>query len=74
MFKRIFALCLVAFAAYYAGANGLTFTNINEWFADNDVLQNLKAVLNKIFELAEEQQIAEKAGGVIESLKEKVSN
>ena len=74
MIKRIILVCLIVVIAYYAGAQGLTLGNVLDWFTENDILQTLKEALKKIFELAEEQQVVEKAGGVIDSLKEKVTN
>ena len=46
----------------------------HKWFTENDIFQTSKEALKEIFELAEEQQVVEKAGGVIDSLKEKVTN
>ena len=74
MFKRIILVCLIAVIAYYAGAQGLTTGNVVDWFTENDIFQASKEALKEIFELAEEQQVVEKAGGVIDSLKEKVTN
>ena len=74
MFKRIILLCLIAVIAYNAGAEGLTIGNVVDWFTENDIFQISKEAMKEIFELAEEQQVVEKAGGVIDSLKEKVTN
>ena len=74
MFKRIILVCLIAVIAYYAGAQGLTPANVVDWFTENDIFQTSKEALKEIFELAEKQQVVEKAGGVIDSLKEKVTN
>ena len=74
MFKRIILVCLIAVIAYYAGAQGLTLGNVVDWFKNNDIFQTSKEALKGIVELAEEQQVVEKAGGVIDSLKEKVTN
>ena len=74
MFKRIILVCLIAVIAYYAGAQGLTLGNVVDWFTENDIFQISKEAMKEIFELAEEQQVVEKAGGVIDSLKEKVTN
>ncbi|MCS5546304.1 MAG: hypothetical protein NZ867_05810 [SAR324 cluster bacterium] len=74
MIKRIIFVCIVVVIAYYAGTQGLTPGNIIDWFADNDILQTLKEKFNEIFNLAEEQQVDEKAGKIIDNLKEKVSN
>ena len=74
MIKRIIFVCIVVVIAYYAGTQGLTPGNIDNWFADNDILQTLKEKFDEIFNLAEEQQVDEKAGKIIDNLKEKVSN
>ena len=74
MFKRIILVCLIAVIAYYAGAQGLTLGNVVDWFTENDFYQISKEAMKEIFELAEEQRVVEKAGGVIDSLKEKVTN
>ena len=74
MIKRIIFVCIVVVIAYYAGTQGLTPGNVVEWFADNDILQTLKEKFSEIFNLAEEQQVGEKAGKIIDNLKEKVSN
>ena len=52
----------------------MTPGNVIDWFADNDILQTLKEKFDEIFNLAEEQQVDEKAGKIIDNLKEKVSN
>ena len=74
MIKRIIFVFIVVVIAYYAGTQGLTTGNVIDWFADNDIFQTLKEKINEIFNLAEEQQIDEKAGKIIDNLKEKVSN
>ena len=74
MFKRIILVCLIAVIAYNAGAEGLTLGNVVDWFTENDIFQISKEAMKEIFELAEEQQVVEKAGVVIDSLKEKVTN
>ena len=74
MIKRIIFVCIVSVLAYYAGSQGLTLGNVIDWFADNDILQTLKEKFNEIFNLAEEKQVAEKAGKIIDILKEKLSN
>ena len=74
MFKQIILICFIAVIAYYAGAQGLTPGNFIDWFTENDIIQTSKETLKEIFELAEEQQVVEKAGVVIDSLKEKVTN
>ena len=74
MFKLIIIVSLIAVVAYYAGSQGLTAGNIADWFTENDFLQISKETLKELFELAEEQRVVEKAGGVIDNLKEKVSN
>ena len=74
MIKRIIFVCIVVVIAYYAGTQGLTPGNVFGWFADNDILQTLKEKFDEIFNLAEEQQVDEKVGKMIDNLKEKVSN
>ncbi len=74
MIKRIIFVCIVVVIAYYAGTQGLTPGNVFDWFADNDIFQTLKEKINEIFNLAEEQQVDEKAGKIIGDLKEKVSS
>ena len=74
MIKRIIFVCIVFVIAYYAGTQGLTPGNVIDWFEDNDILQTLKEKFNEIFNLAEEQQVDEKAGKIIDNLKEKVSD
>ena len=74
MFKQIIIVSLIAIVSYYAGAQGLTPINVVDWFKENDLLQTSKEALKEIFELAEEQQVVEKAGVVIDSLKEEVTN
>ena len=74
MIKRIIFVCIVVVIAYYAGTQGLTPGNVIDWFTDNDILQTLKVKFNEIFNLAEEQQVNEKARKIIDNLKEKVSN
>ena len=74
MIKRIIFVCIVVVIAYYAGTQELTPGNVIDWFSDNDILQTLQEKFNEIFNLAEEQQVDEKAGKIIDNLKEKVSN
>ena len=74
MIKRIIFVCIVVVIAYYAGTQGLTLGNFVDWFADNDILQTLKEKFNETFNLAVEQQVDEKAGKIIDNLKERVSN
>ena len=74
MMKRIIFVCLVAVIAYYAGTQELTTVNVIDWFTDNDILETLKEKFNEIFDLAEEQKVADKAGNFIDNLKETVSN
>ena len=74
MIKRIIFVFIVVVIAYYAGVQGLTPGNINDRFADNDILHTLEEKFNEIFNLAKEQQVDEKAGKIIDNLKEKVSN
>ena len=52
----------------------MTLGNVVDWFTENDIFQISKEAMKEIFELAEEQQVVEKAGVVIDSLKEKVTN
>ena len=74
MFKRIILVCFIAGIAYYAGDQGLTPGNVVDWFTENDIIQTSKEALKEIFELPEGKHVVEKAGGVIDSLKEKVNN
>ena len=74
MIKRIVIICLVAGFAYYAGAQGITLGNIGDWIEESNITETLKNTLNKTLELAEEKQVAEKAGILIDDLKEKVSD
>jgi len=74
MIKRIIFVCIVVVIAYYAGTQGLTPGNVIDWFADNDILQTLKEKFNERLNLADELQVDEKAGKIIDNLKEKVSN
>lgn len=69
MIKRIIFVCIVVVIAYYTGTQGLTPGNAIDWFADNDVLQTLKEKFNEIFNLAEKQQVGEKARKIIDNLK-----
>ena len=69
MIKRIIFVCIVVVIAYYAGNQGLTPGNVIDRFADNDVLQTLKEKFNEISNLAEEQQVDEKAGKIVDNLK-----
>ena len=73
MIKQIIFVCLVSFFAYYAGANGLTPAKVMDWFDERDITQTIEDVLNKTIEFAEEKKIAEKTDGVVDSLKEKIS-
>tara|TARA_B110000116_G_scaffold263657_1_gene270439 strand:+ start:253 stop:477 length:225 start_codon:yes stop_codon:yes gene_type:complete len=74
MKKRIVIIGLVAGFAYYAGANGITLGIIGDWIEESNITETLKNTLNKTLELAEEKQVAEKAGILIDDLKEKVSD
>ncbi|MFL2743889.1 MAG: hypothetical protein ACJ0BM_03530 [bacterium] len=74
MIKRIILISLVAVFAYYAGTQGLTPGNIKDWFEEKKITETLKSTLSKTLEIAEEKQLAEKAGNLIDDLKEKVSN
>ena len=73
MIKQIIFVCLVSFFAYYAGANGLTPAKVMDWFDERDITQTIEDVFNKTIEFAEEKNIAEKTDGVVDSLKEKIS-
>ena len=73
MIKQIIFVCLVSFFAYYAGANGLTPAKVKDWFDERDITQTIEDVFNKTIEIAEEKNIAEKTDGVVDSLKEKIS-
>ena len=74
MIKRIILISLVAVIAYYAGIQGITPGNITDWFEGNKITETLKSTLSKTLELAEEKQVAEKAGNLIDDLKEKYLN
>ena len=74
MKKRIVIIGLVAGIAYYAGAHGITLGNIGDWIEESNITETLKNTFNKTLELAEEKQVAEKAGILIDDLKEKVSD
>ena len=73
MIKQIIFVCLVSFFAYYAGANGLTPVKVMDWFDESDIIQTVEDVFNKTIEIAEDKKIAEKANGVIDSMKGKIS-
>ena len=74
MIKRIIIICLIAALAYYAGIQGLAPENIADWFEESNIIQTLQNAFYKILELAEEEQVVEKAGDVIEKVKEKISD
>jgi|TARA_B110000211_G_C13640443_1_gene361382 hypothetical protein len=74
MIKRIIMLCFVAVLAYYAGVQGLTPDNITDWFEESNITETFKNTLSKTLELAEEKDVAAKAGNLIDDLKEKVSD
>ena len=74
MKKRIVIIGLVAGFAYYAGAHGITLGNIGDWIEESNITETLKKTINKTLELAEEKQVAEKSGILINDLKEKVSD
>jgi len=74
MIKRIIILCFVAVLAYYAGVQGLTPDNITDWFEESNIIETFKNTLSKTLELAEEKDVAAKAGNLIDDLKEKVSD
>ena len=73
MIKQTIFVCLVAVFAYYAGANGLTPAKVMDWFDEREITQTIENVFNKTIEIAEEKKIAEKANGVIDSMKGKIS-
>tara|TARA_B100000953_G_scaffold117370_1_gene96719 strand:- start:119 stop:343 length:225 start_codon:yes stop_codon:yes gene_type:complete len=73
MIKHTIFVCLVAVFAYYAGAKGLTPAKVMDWFDERDITQTIEDVFNKTIEIAEEKKIAEKTDGVVDSLKEKIS-
>ena len=73
MIKQIIFVCLVSLFAYYAGANGLTPAKVMDWFDEREITQTIEDVFNKTIEFAEEKKIAEKTDGVVDSLKEKIS-
>ena len=73
MIKQIIFVCVVSLFAYYAGANGLTPAKVKDWFDERDITQTIEDVFNKTIEFAEEKKIAEKTDGVVDSLKEKIS-
>ena len=73
MIKQIIFVCLVSFFAYYAGSNGLTPAKVMDWFDERDITQTIEDVFNETIEIAEEKKIAEKTDGVVDSLKEKIS-
>ena len=73
MIKQIIFVCLVSLFAYYAGANGLTPAKVMDWFDERDITQTIEDVFNKTIEITEEKKIAEKTDGVVDSLKEKIS-
>ena len=74
MIKRIILISLVAVIAYYAGIQGITPGKITDWFEGNKITETLKITVSKTLELAEEKQVAEKAGNLIDDLKENVSD
>ena len=44
-----------------------------DWYDERDITQTIEDVFNKTIETAEEKKIAEKANGVIDSMKGKIS-
>ena len=70
MIKHTIFVCLVAVLAYYAGAKGLTPAKVMDWFDERDITQTIEDVFNKSIEIAEQNKIAEKTSGVIDSFKE----
>ena len=73
MIKYTIFVCLVAVFAYYAGAKGLTPAKVMDWIDERDITQTIEDVFNKTIEFAEEKKIVEKTDGVVDSLKEKIS-
>ena len=70
MIKHTIFVCLVAVIAYYAGAKGLKPANVMDWFDEREITQTIEDVFNKTIEIAEQNKIAEKTSGVIDSFKE----
>ena len=70
MIKHTLFVFLVAVFAYYAGAKGVTPTKVKDWFDERDITQTIEDVFNKTIEIAEQNKIAEKTSGVIDSFKE----
>ena len=70
MIKQIILVCVVAGIAYYAGAKGLTPAKVMNWFDEREITQTIEDVFNKTIEIAEQNKIAEKTSGVIDSFKE----
>ena len=70
MIKHTIFVCLVAVFAYYAGTKGLTPTKVKDWFDEREITQTIEDVFNKTIEIAEQNKIAEKTSGVIDSFKE----
>ena len=70
MIKQTIFVCLVAVFAYYAGAKGLTPGKVIDWFDERVFTQTIEDAFNKTIEIAEQNNIAEKTSGVIDSFKE----
>ena len=70
MIKQIILVCVVVVFAYYAGAKGLTMAKVIDWFDEREIYQTIEDVFNKTIEIAEKNKIAEKADGVIDSIKD----
>ncbi len=70
MIKQIILVCVVVVFAYYAGAKGLTMAKVIDWFDEREISQTIEDVFNKTIEISEKNKIAEKADGVIDSIKE----
>ena len=70
MIKHTIFIFLVAVFAYYAGAKGLSPGKIMDWFDERDVTQTIEDVFHKTIEIAEQKNIAEKTGGLINSIRE----
>ena len=67
MIRQIILICLVAFLAYYAGANGLTVSKLMYWFDESEITQTVEDVYNKTIEIAEQKTIAKKTSDAIDS-------
>ncbi len=68
MIRQIILICLVAVFSYYAGANGLTVSEVMYWFDEREITQTVEDVYNKTIEIAEQKTIVDKTTDVIDSL------